>query len=115
MAFVVFNKNTQRYLNAHSGSLNRYSQRVKYKLLGYGSCPHRHGSDDYRLYWLEHNKVIEDLCFQSSIDNCRMYKTRGAVITSFYSRCDKVDGKRVMPHHLVIQEITMKVTIVSEG
>ncbi len=112
MAFVVFNKETGRYLNSHSGSFNRYFSRVKYKLLGYGSCSHRYGSEEYRQYWTQQNKVIEGICFQSDAGDSRMYKTSAAVITSFYAQCYRVDGKRVMPDHLVIREVVAVVAVV---
>ena len=112
MSFVVFNTETGKYLNSHSGSLNRYFSRIRYKSLGYGSGPYSYGSEEHRQYWKQQNKIIEGICFQSDVDNSRMYKTALSVITSFYAKCDRIDGKRVMPDHLVIQEVVVKAVVV---
>ena len=106
MSFVVYNKNTGKYLNNHSGSYNSYKRNVMYKHYGYGNGGFRWGTDEHKEYSRQCNLHTETTCYQSEACDSRVYRSRGGAVNSVGSY------RTGLPDHLVVREITIKTTIV---
>ena len=108
MVFVVFNKETDKYLNNHSGSYNRYTSNIRYKNYGYNSSEFRYGSDEHKEYCRQLNKAVEAICYQAEAKDSRMYRSKGGAVNS-------VGHYRAgLPDHLAIHEVVVTTTIVKE-
>jgi hypothetical protein len=118
MSIVVYNKDTGKYLNQHSGSYNRYiTVRLRYSTKVrnhkfrnpkpenmYVDSPER---DAYRK---EYKAFIDKLAFASYAGNSRRYHSKSSAITSVgnYSKCGMQLPDNLELHEIEVERITIK-------
>ena len=119
MGFIVYNKDTKKYLKKHSGSYRRLRWHTSYdiqKELGKkpGSPSALVGREEYDKYWGTIHEEVSKRIFSAPPVDAREYLTRGGAVNSvgFYGK----GGERMrLPDNLEIREIGVKIVIVYEG
>ena len=115
MGFIVYNKDTDRYLKKHSGSYRRFRWHVSYdiqKELKEKSVlrPARTDTKAYDKYWSTIHKEVSKRVFSATPEDARDYLTKGGALNSVGFHGRKLGERMRLPDNLEIYEIKVKIT-----